>query len=130
MGGGHGIPSGNSRYSQVLHDNLLKIASTYQLSPGGYFGTRGTTGRVRRIESDNPLGTARLFFSTLTRGARVEAGPKAGLTRANFPDGSAMSIRLASRSDGSPVVQIQLSGRRYGVAPAQKIHFVPRGTAK
>ena len=99
----------------------------------GYFGTKGTSAtnpRIRHIKSDNPVETAKAFYDQLAQGGvetpfyDKKTGQEKG-RKSNLSDGSVVSWRNVSSSDGSPAVDINIeSSKDSGGIKQQKIHFV------
>ena len=93
----------------------------------GYFGSKGSSSKVRRIESDDPIATASDFYKKATKGG-IETPLRNGKgVMSKLADGTIVTMRPASSSDGSPVVEINIS-KSSGSAgiKQQKIHFVRR----
>ena len=91
----------------------------------GYFGKKGeggksTNSRVRNLEGGNEA--AKRFFEEKTKGyVKERALPNdKGIAR-DLPDGTTITYRPTSTSDGTPTVQITGSGS----FKPQKIHFTP-----
>lgn len=115
-----------------LGDNLSSVKSDYKLSKGGYFGTKGKSSdnSVRNIKSEDPKATAKDFYDKITYGGiekpiiDKKTGDTIGKTT-TLKDGSVVSWREVSSSDGSPAVEINIkkSSDSTGVK-GQKIHFV------
>jgi hypothetical protein len=125
--GAHGnFPSTMGASStHTLAENIPNVTSRYKLSPSGYFGTaRSKNTKVRQIESRNPLQTAKDFFRRLSINGVSTRSPRPGITIVSLKDGTNVSFREHSSSDGSPVVEIRNppSGR----VKDQKIHFIEK----
>ncbi|MDY6349523.1 MAG: hypothetical protein SPL62_03365 [Selenomonas sp.] len=111
----------------LTHSFELKLKYGFQM---GYFGQRGQSGnsKIRNIPSSDPDKTAKDFFFTLTQGVEVTAllrksdGAEIGL-KARFVDGTTVSYRPRSSSDGTPAVQISFAFKLEIDIKAQKIHF-------
>ena len=119
MGGG----SGNGTRSTSLRENLKRVQDKFGAIKNGYFGSAGSTSRVRTISTDQPRNSAIQFFKLASQGAKISHSREGSVTVARFLDGSAVSLRPSSRSDGSPAIQIKPSTST-GAVKAQKIHFV------
>jgi hypothetical protein len=119
MGGG----SSSSIRSNSLRGNLTRVEKEFGGIKNGYFGSPGSTSRVRTISTDQPRKSAVQFFKLASQGARISHSRDGFVTVAHFPDGSAVSLRPSSQSDGSPAIQIKPS-KSSGAIKAQKIHFV------
>lgn len=109
-----------------LTDNLPELKKHFKTTPEGYFGTEGSSTNVRRIASDDPLATAKKFFKIATKGAVETRHPKEGMTLCKMKDGSTVSIRVTSSSDGTPAVDIKIDKSVEGQIKTQKIHFVKK----
>lgn len=109
--------------TRSLEDNLPGLTKLFPLSPQGYFGVKGNGRHVRRIFSEDALRTAKVFFRLLTRGAG-DARPisRTGIV-VTLKDGTRVTYREISTSDGSPAVDINVSRRIGQIATFQKIHF-------
>ncbi len=116
------------RGNNMLVDNLADVTRRFPLSTDGLFGKRGKGSRV--IETDTPIGTAYEFFNRLVKGYDIiipipyKDGSRKGCV-ARMKDGSAVTLRRRSTSDGSPVVDINIESP--GRVKKQKIHFVRKG---
>lgn len=121
--GGFGGTAGGTSAPHTFADNLASLERKYPLSPSGYFGTKGQ-GRsfVRHISSDTPVATANDFYNTATKNSVSERDIGGKGKMATLRDGTTVSIREVSSSDGSPAVEIKISSP--GRVKDQKIHFV------
>ena len=121
-----GRASSECKGDNALYDNLADVTRRFPLAPCGKFGERGN-GDVRIIKSHAPVGTAYEFFNRITSGyvkIRVipyEDGRKKGCV-ATMKDGTRITIRKKSSSDGSPAVDINIVSP--GRVKTHKIHFV------
>jgi len=124
MGGGYGGSRGgpNGAGAEILR-NIERLKQEFPTTRGGYFGSRSTSTNRRNIASADPLATARKFFELISRGGQRTTEHKPGVTRVRFPDGSNITYRPVSSSDGSPVVDINLKILQDKIARYQKIHF-------
>lgn len=117
------------RHFNSIGDNLGKIANKYQYF-NGYFGSKGDSSikETRHIESDDPIITSKDFYSRLAYGGIEEplSNGKGAITK--MKDGSVITYRRISSSDGTPAVDINIrkSSDSSGVKQ-QKIHFVKKG---
>lgn len=123
MGAGY---KGNVRHYHSVGENLSKIKSCF-LYNNGFFGISGDGGKdySRHIVSENPLATAYKFYNLLSEGG-IESkmrNDKGIFTK--MKDGTVISYREYSSSDGSPVVDINIknSSNSSGIRK-QKIHFI------
>ncbi len=121
--GGFNSTAGSSSSPHTLTDNLSKLELKYPLSRSGYFGTVGDGSKVRHIASRNPIATANDFYNIATEKFVSERDIGNGKGRmATMRDGTTISIREISSSDGSPAIDIKI----YSVSrvKGQKIHFI------
>lgn len=123
MGGhsGGGFAGGSASSPQAFGRNVSEILRSFSVNQQGLFGVAGR-GRSRRLYSDDPSATARLFYDTLGRGGQVRRIDR-GYIR-TFDDGTHITYRPVSRSDGSPAIQISVQNPRSPLARYQKIHFM------
>lgn len=114
-GGGYTASSGN------LAANIKDLSAKYALSPSGRFGKPGTSGKARYLAVENPGDVAKQFWNKLGKGGVISKidGGKGYISV--FPDGSRISYRPKSNSDGSPTIDInhKSPGSSY-----YKVHFV------
>lgn len=120
---------GSSRYRSIS-DNLGSLKASYSFK-NGYFGIKGQ-GRssTRNIISNDPVTTAKDFYDKAAYGGaekpiyNTKTGDIIGQTT-SLADGSVISWRNVSSSDGSPAVEINIkrSSDAAGIKQ-QKIHFV------
>lgn len=132
MGSGY---KGNSDHFHSISENLPSMKDKYSYK-GGYFGDKGDNkknNKVRHIDSDNPSKTAKEFYDTLTHGGKEEliydkkTGEKIG-KKTTLSDGSVVTWRDVSSSDGSPAVDINIEySADSGGIKTQKIHFMKGG---
>ena len=104
----------------------MKSEYTYN---NGYFFEKGL-GRehTRDNYSENPLETAREFYDKLTYGGIESEFTNGKGLKTRMSDGTIVSFRETSTSDGSPVVEINIQkSSNYGDLKQQKIHFVLGG---
>lgn len=120
---GTSVYKGGTVKYHSLSDNLDKLTSNYAYS-NGYFGDKGQ-GRTftRNISSDSPEKMATEFYDTASYGGIENTYSKGKYTK--LSDGTVLSYREISSSDGTPVVEINIrkSSNSSGVK-SQKIHFV------
>jgi len=108
-----------------LNDNLPNVTRRFPLAPCGKFGEQGRGARI--IRSSAPVGTAYEFFNRITDGyAKIKSipyrdGSKKGCI-ATLKDGTTVTLRKKSSSDGSPAVDINITSP--GRVKPHKIHFV------
>ena len=129
MGTGY---KGNADHYHSISENLPVMKEKYSYN-NGYFGENGQSkknNKVRNIFSDAPSATAQKFYDTLAYGGKEEptynskTGKQNGM-KTTLSDGSVITWRNISHSDGSPAVDINVerSSDSDGIKQ-QKIHFV------
>lgn len=123
--GGFGHTLGADPHRNLM-DNVPELKKHFNSTPEGYFGEEGSHTSVRRISSGDPLATAKQFFEIASAGAVSTRYPKDGMTLCEMKDGSLVSMRIKSSSDGSPVVEVKIDKSIEGQLKTQKIHFVER----
>lgn len=122
MGRGYKNDTG---HHHSIKENLPSLTSRFDYN-NGYFGEKGY-GRtfVRNISSDDPVKTAKEFYDKAACGGieRPVANGKGHYSK--MKDGSILSYREVSFSDGSPAVEINIKkSNDHGGIKNQKIHFV------
>lgn len=124
---------GNFRYTvgrgdHTLADNLADVTKHFPLTADGLFGRKGKGARV--IETTSPIGTAYEFFNRLIEGyatihpINYTDGKRKGC-KVYMNDGSVITFRRKSTSDGTPAVDINI--KTVGRVKPQKVHFVKKG---
>ena len=123
---------GNSPTFRSISENVTALKNDYPFL-GGYFGRKGessTNSRVRNIESADPHATAKEFYNKAAYGG-IESdiyNKKTGVVigrKTKLADGSIISWRDVSSSDGTPAVEINIEqSTSNGGVKQQKIHFV------
>jgi hypothetical protein len=123
---------GNSPTFRSIGENVTALKNDYPFSDG-YFGRKGessTNSRVRNIESADPHATAKEFYNKATYGGiesdiyNKKTGEVIG-QKTKLADGSIISWRDVSSSDGTPAVEINIEqSTSNGGVKQQKIHFV------
>ncbi len=122
MGTGY---KGNSPSYRSIGENVAVLKSSYSFS-NGYFGTKGQGGtHTRNISSADPVKTAKNFYALASYGG-VESSMKNGNGyTSKMADGTVISYRKVSTSDGTSVVEINIrKSTDSGGVKYQKIHFV------
>ena len=124
------------RYTSSLEGNLTSDFMKDYGYKNGFFGVPGKSDRnnenatVRNIYSEDNQATARDFYQRLSEGGVETPLPtdKDGVShgvRKKMSDGYWISYRTESKSDGTPVVQISITGKdESGKIKKKKIHFV------
>lgn len=118
---------GNSKYYRSIGQNVLIAASKYQYKNGRFGVSSPSTGnKTRNISSSDSMTTAKDFYDKIAFGGKetIYNGGKLCITK--MADGSIITMRrISSSPDGSPVVEINISGSTHtGGLKQQKIHFV------
>ena len=126
-----GLPSGSldggfmggADHQHSISENLDDVKSDYDFEDG-YFGDEAASEDKRHIYSDDPLATARDFYERIGYGGIEEPLPGGKGVKVTMSDGTVISFREVSESDGTPVVQVSIrrSTDSAGVEK-QKIHF-------
>ena len=118
---------GDSKYYRSIGQNILITSSKYPCENGRFGKSSPSTGnKTRNIASENPLATATDFYDRLAFGGIEKIYNNGTLHITQMADGSIITMRPVSSSrDGSPVVEINISGSTHtGGLKQQKIHFV------
>ena len=116
---------GGASYHHTISENLTSLKKSYVFTDG-YFGDKGE-GRsfTRNIASENPSETAKDFFDKAAYGGLVQHMSNGKGKLVKMKDGSIVSHREISTSDGSPAVEINITrSEGSGGIKKQKIHFV------
>ena len=122
---GHGYKGDTGHHHTIAENITDSVKSDYGFKDG-YFGVPGQ-GRdfVRNIVSDNPSETAKTFYDKMAHGGKESemSNGKGYVTK--MKDGTIVSYREVSSSDGSPAVEINIrKSDAHGDIKYQKIHFV------
>ncbi len=123
---------GNAPTFRSIGENVATLKDNYLFSDG-YLGKKGASSsnsHVRNITSADPNATAKNFYDKAAYGGiendiyNKKTGAIIG-HKTNLADGSIISWRSISSSDGSPVVEINIEkSTSNGGVKQQKIHFV------
>lgn len=117
---------GNAVYYRSVGQNILPTASKYPYRNGRFGVNSPSTGnKTRNIASADPLGTAKDFYDRIAYGGveKIYANGDRRITQ--MADGTIITWRRVSTSDGGPVVEINISSSSHtGGIKKQKIHFV------
>lgn len=122
MGTGY---KGNSRYYRSIGQNILIAASKYAYS-NGRFGVSSPHGgsSTRNIVATDNLAEAKDFYDRIAYGGK-ESIVNENLRITRMADGSIITMRKVSHSDGTPVVDINIErSTHFGGLRKQKIHFI------
>ena len=123
MGTGY---KGNSKYYRSIGQNILLASSGYHYENGRFGVNSPSTGqRTRNIASNNPLATAKDFYNKIAFGGKENISKNGNLNITRMADGSVITMRTTSHSDGTPVVEINIENSTHtGGIKEQKIHFI------
>ena len=116
---------GDAGHYYSIAENLPSLISSYSYH-NGYFGEKGQ-GRsfVRNIACSNPAKVAKDFYDKAAHGGIEQEMSNGKGLYTKLKDGSILSYREVSSSDGTPVVEINIRGSTdHGGVKNQKIHFV------
>ena len=122
MGTGY---KGGAKYYRSVGQNILITSTKYEYKNGRFGVSSPSTGnKTRNISSADPLSTAKDFYDKIAFGGIEKIYNNGNLRITYMADGTIISTRTISRSDGTPVVEINISGSTHtGGLKAQKIHF-------
>ena len=116
---------GNSKYYRSVGQNVLITSSSYQYL-NGYFGENSIHGSksTRNIRTEDNIKTANDFYNKLAFGG-MEKRVNDNMKITRMSDGTVITMRKVSHSDGTPVVDINIKPSKHtGGVKGQKIHFV------
>ena len=116
---------GNSKYYRSVGQNILLSSKKYGYSEG-YFGENSKHGsdRTRNVTAPDNLAAAKDFYDKIAFGGKEQiVNDNMRITR--MADGTVITMREVSHSDGTPVVDINIKPSKHtGGVKGQKIHFV------
>lgn len=116
---------GNSVYFRSVGQNVMVTSKIYGFSHG-FFGENSKHGndRTRNIFSSDNLAAAKDFYDKIAFGGKEHiVNDNMRITR--MADGTVITMRVVSHSDGTPVVDINVKPSKHtGGVKSQKIHFV------
>ena len=116
---------GNAVYFRSVRQNILLAASKYKYAKG-FFGENSVHGkdRTRNIAAPDNLAAAKDFYDKIAVGGKEQiVNENMRITR--MADGTVITMRKTSSSDGTPVVDINIKPSTHtGGLKGQKIHFV------
>lgn len=116
---------GTIRYHSI-GQNILVASNSYKYS-NGYFGDKSpsTGSKTRNIASSDNVSTATDFYNKIALGGTERVYDNGNRKITQMSDGSVVTWRKTSASDGTPVVEINISSSSHtdGVK-RQKIHFI------
>ena len=116
---------GGAGHHHSISENLPELKKTYPYS-NGYFGTKGQgRSHTRNISSDDPGATAKDFYDKAAYGGISSPMSNGRGVVGKMADGTIISYRTTSKSDGTPVVEINITkSTDNGGLMTQKIHFI------
>ncbi len=117
---------GNAPYYRSVGQNILQTSSKYPYRNGRFGENSPSTGNeTRNIASADPLDTATDFYDRIAYGGVENIYANGDRKITQMADGTIITWRRVSTSDGGPVVEINISGSSHtGGIKKQKIHFV------
>ena len=123
MGTGY---KGNTKFFRSVGQNILPTSAKYEYKNGRFGVSSSSTGNeTRNIFSDNPLATATDFYDRIANGGIEHTYDGGSRKITQMADGTIITWRNTSNSDGSPVVEINIKGSSHsGGLKKQKIHFM------
>ena len=116
-----------TRAIQLIIGALVRIFCQQYKYRNGRFGdsSPSTGNKTRNISSSEPLKTAKDFYDKIAYGGLEKTYDGGNRKITQMADGTIITWRRISRSDGSPVVEINISSSSHtGGLKKQKIHFV------
>ncbi len=123
---GTSLYKGNTKYYRSIGQNVLIASHSYPYK-NGYFGiaSASTGSRTRNIVSTDNLRTAKDFYDKIALGGEEVRMNGGKLNITSMADGSVITMRTKSHSDGTPVVEINIEKSNHsGGIKRQKIHFI------
>ena len=125
-GSSDGGYKGGAGSHHAIGDNLDALKSKFDYHDG-YFGEKGDGRRTRHEYSDDPVAQARDFYDTAGYGGVEKPMPNGEGVTCTMKDGTVISMREVSHSDGTPAVDINIrKSDDSGGVKQQKIHFMPK----
>lgn len=117
---------GNTKFYRSIGQNIMITAGSYQYENGRFGVSSPSTGNTtRNIASDDPVSTAKDFYDKIALGGIEQTYNNGNLKVTHMADGTYVTWRLISHSDGTSVVEINIDGSSHtGGIKKQKIHFV------
>lgn len=117
---------GRATYFRSIGQNVMIASQSYKYV-NGYFGdvSASTGNRTRNIVSSDNLATANDFYNKIAYGGTEISRNNGNLKITTMSDGTIITKRNISSSDGTPVVEINIRNSTHnGDVKYQKIHFV------
>ena len=123
---GTSIYKGGTVKYHSIGQNVLITSNSYKYS-NGYFGDNSpsTGNRTRNIASSDNVATATDFYNKIAMGGTEKIYDNGNRRITQMSDGSVITWRKTSTSDGTSVVEINISNSTHtGGVKRQKIHFI------
>ena len=121
---GTGEYKGGTVTYHSVGDNVSNTAKYYKYE-NGYFGDKAKKESIRHIYSNNIQSTAKDFYDKITYGGIEADIPNGNGMVTKLSDGTIVTWRNISSSDGSPAVDINIKySKNSDGVKQQKIHFV------
>lgn len=117
---------GGSKAYRSIGQNILPTSASYSYRNGRFGESSIHTGNnTRNIRSQDNLSTAKDFYNKISYGGIEKTYENGNRKITYMNDGSVITWRKISHSDGTPVVEINIrtSTHSSGIKN-QKIHFV------
>ncbi len=117
---------GNTKYYRSIGQNVLIASESYPFNNGRFGVSSPSTGKLtRNIFSADPVSTAKDFYDKIALGGIEKTFNNGARRVTHMADGTYVTWRLTSSSDGTPVVEINIdSSSHTGGIKKQKIHFM------
>ena len=121
---GTGYKGGAKNYRSI-GQNILAASSKFEYKNGRFGICSPSTGnKTRNILSANPMETAIDFYDTIAYGGIEKTYNNGRMKITYMADGTIITWRAISNSDGSPVIDINIKDSSHtGGIKEQKIHF-------
>ena len=118
-------PGNPHNAGKTFNDNLTSsFLKDYPVTKAGYFGKAGNSTSIREIQSADAYTTAQDFADRISEGSVSTKNITHGWV-ATLADGTRITYRVVTSSEGSPAVDINIEKGSYkGKVKTQKIHFV------
>ena len=104
-----------------INENAGNMTGKFAPNEYGNFGRPGKNSRI--IECEDPVSESASFYEQIGRGGEVSPLPRGNGTKTRLDDGTFISYRVITSSEGSPAVQISVKGVSTNIND-QKIHFI------
>ena len=103
-----------------INDNVAKMTGRFAPNEYGNFGIQGKN--VRVMKSEDPLSESASFYDLLGNGGEIKTIPGKAGTITKLDDGSRITYRVITSTEGSPAVEINVKNVNTFIKN-QKIHF-------